>query len=268
MKISVKKMLPLRAGIAALVVLVTAAGSSRLLAQASAEITHPAVDPTHDLTAKEFAHDLLLNFRGLFTSRNAKLMAAGGVLTGLSVIPEQNIEAYFDHGTHWGTWTEPGRYVGSSVFVGGASALLFTVSRRSHDRRFRSFSYAAVQGMVVNEALVQAIKPLVHRERPNHRDKRAFPSGHSATSFMFATVLTEHYGWRAGVPGYLVASYVATTRLSDSKHHLSDVVAGAVIGGIVGHTVTHRMKRHEDSRFGWWVTPVTGGLLGSLSISF
>ncbi len=176
----------LRTGIAVLVVLASVAGSPRLLAQASSEITHPAADPTHDLTTKEFAKDIWLNFRGLLSPGNAKLLAAGGVLTGLSVIPEQNIEAYFDRGAHWGTWTEPGRYIGSSVLVGGASALLFAVSRGSQDRRFRSFSYAAVQGMIVNESLVQAIKPAVHRERPNHEDKRAFPSGHAATSFMDA----------------------------------------------------------------------------------
>ena len=251
-----------------LVVLAAAATPPRLLAEASSEFIHPAADPTHTLTTKEFTKDILLNFRGLFSLGNAKLLAAGGVLTGLSVIPEENIENYFDRGAHWGTWTKPGQYVGNSAVVGGASALLFAVSRGSNSRRFRSFSYAAVQGMIVNESLVQATKLLVHRERPNHQDKRAFPSGHAATSFMFATVLAEHYGWKAGVPGCLIASYVATTRLSDSKHHLSDVVAGAVIGGIVGHTVTRRMKRREDSPISWWVTPVKGGFLGSLSIGF
>ena len=266
MRILAKNAVSVLTGVAVLIVLAAAASSPRLLAQASSEITHPATDPSHDLTAKEFAKDILLNFRGLFSPGNAKLLAAGGLLTGLSVIPEQNIETYFDRGAHWGTWTKPGRVLGSSAVVGGASALLFAVSRRSEDRRFRSFCYAAVQGMVVNESLVQAIKPVVHRERPNHQDRRAFPSGHAATSFMFATVLAEHYGSKGGVPGYLVASYVATTRLSDSKHHLSDVVAGAVIGGIVGHTVTRKMKRRGDSRFSWWVTPVKGGFLGSLSI--
>lgn len=263
-----KKEVSLRTGIVVLVVLAAAATPPRLLAEASSEIIHPAADPTHTLTSKEFTKDILLNFRGLFSLGNARLLAAGGVLTGLSVIPEENIESYFERGAQWGTWTKPGQYVGNSAVVGGASALLFAVSRGSNSRRFRSFSYAAVQGMIVNESLVQATKLFVHRERPNHQDKRAFPSGHAATSFMFATVLAEHYGWKAGVPGYLIASYVATTRLSDSKHHLSDVVAGAVIGGIVGHTVTRRMKRREDSPISWWVTPVKGGFLGSLSIGF
>jgi membrane-associated phospholipid phosphatase len=265
-RILAKNEVPLRPGITVLVVLAVAASSPRLLAQASSEITHPAADPTHNLTTKEFAKDILLNFRGLFSLGNAKLLAAGGVLTGLSVIPEENTENYFDREGPWGAWTKPGKYIGNSAVVGGASALLFAVSRGSHDQRFRSFAYAAVQGMIVNESLVQATKLVVHRERPNHQDNRAFPSGHAATSFMFATLLAGHYGWKAGVPGYLVASYVATTRLSDSKHHLSDVVAGAVIGGIVGHTVTRSMKRHPDSRVSWWVTPVKGGFLGSLSI--
>ena len=161
-----------RTRVAVFILLAVMATSPRLLAQASSEFTHPATDPTHDLTTKEFAKDILLNFRALISPGNAELLVAGGVLTGLSVIPEQNIEVYFDRGASWGTWTKPGRYVGASALVGGASALLFAVSRGSQDRRFRSFSYAVVQGMIVNESLVQVTKPLVGRERPNHRDRR------------------------------------------------------------------------------------------------
>ena len=41
-----------------------------------------------------------------------------------------------------------------------------------------------------------------------------------------------------GVPTYLVASYVAVSRLHDNRHYASDVVMGAATGIIIGRSVT------------------------------
>ena len=40
------------------------------------------------------------------------------------------------------------------------------------------------------------------------------------------------------MPTYLIASYVAMSRLHDNVHKASDVVFGAAVGAIVGRTVT------------------------------
>ena len=240
-------------------------GAPALFAQSDAEFTHPATDPAHDLTVKEFAKDVLLNFRGLIARDNIKPLAVGGSLTGLAVIPEDDIRRYFGTGDR-GAWTAPGRYLGSAPVISGTSVFLFAASRRSTDRRFRSFSYAFLQGVIVNASLVQATKAIVRRQRPDGTDRLSFPSGHTAASFLLATVLAEHYGIRAAIPGYLAASYVAATRVSGNRHHFSDVVAGAAIGCIAGHTVVRRMKSRKDGRVSWGITPVKGGFVASLSI--
>ena len=46
------------------------------------------------------------------------------------------------------------------------------------------------------------------------------------------------FGWKAGVPGYALATYVAGSRLSENAHFLSDVLFGAGIGIVSGRTVT------------------------------
>src|SRR5262249_701040 len=48
-----------------------------------------------------------------------------------------------------------------------------------------------------------AIKFAADRTRPNG-DPRSFPSGHASNSFATAMVLQEHYGWKLGVPAFLV----------------------------------------------------------------
>jgi membrane-associated phospholipid phosphatase len=81
------------------------------------------------------------------------------------------------------------------------------------------------------------VKVAVQRTRPDGTSY-SFPSGHAASSFASATVLQQHFGWKAGIPAYAVASYVAASRIQDNRHYLSDVVFGATIGLVAGRTVT------------------------------
>jgi membrane-associated phospholipid phosphatase len=64
------------------------------------------------------------------------------------------------------------------------------------------------------------------------------PSGHATVTFAAATVLQQHLGYRAGIPTYLIASYVALSRLHDNRHFASDVAMGAATGIIIGRSVT------------------------------
>ena len=41
---------------------------------------------------------------------------------------------------------------------------------------------------------------------------RSFPSGHASATFATATVLQRHYGWKLGLPFYLLGVYTAASR--------------------------------------------------------
>ena len=75
---------------------------------------------------------------------------------------------------------------------------------------------------------------------------------------MWATVVSRHYGWKKALPAYAFASYVGASRIRSQKHHLSDVIAGATIGYIVGRTVTRRFGE-ETRRVNLGVTVPPGG---------
>jgi membrane-associated phospholipid phosphatase len=66
-------------------------------------------------------------------------------------------------------------------------------------------------------------------------------------------VLQRHYGWKAGVPAYGLAAYVAASRLSENKHYMSDVLFGAALGIVAGRAVT---VGHGASTFA--LTPIAG----------
>jgi membrane-associated phospholipid phosphatase len=85
----------------------------------------------------------------------------------------------------------------------------------------------------------------VQRERPDHSNNVSFPSGHAAGAFAVATVLTSHYGWKAAIPAYIGATYVAAARVHDNKHYLSDVTFGAAMGIAGGRTVMLKAGRYD-----------------------
>jgi len=78
----------------------------------------------------------------------------------------------------------------------------------------------------------------------------AFPSGHATQAFAMASALslrsTEPWvGWCA----YGVAGLVGVARLGTRDHHASDVVAGALVGTVMGRTVV-RINQGIRSRAG------------------
>lgn len=80
---------------------------------------------------------------------------------------------------------------------------------------------------------VESTKRINQRVRPDGSDDRSFPSGHTATAFMTATIFAKEYGhlspWYT-VGAYGVATSTAMLRRINDHHWVSDVIAGAGIG--------------------------------------
>ena len=154
---------------------------------------------------------------------------------------------------------------GNFSVMAPATLGLFLAGRFSHNSGFRAFSYDAGQAVVVTGVYTGLLKKAVQRERPDGSDSLSFPSGHSSTAFSLATVANSHYGWKVGVPAYVAASAIALSRISNDKHYLTDVVAGATIGVISARTVVrvNGETRGRQRRFA--VGPITdpqGGGVG------
>ena len=64
-------------------------------------------------------------------------------------------------------------------------------------------------------------------------NKYSFPSHHSLRSFIIAEVIGSQYA-KAIAPLLILASVISLSRVCLAKHYLSDVLAGALIGGFLG----------------------------------
>lgn len=90
----------------------------------------------------------------------------------------------------------------------------------------------------------------VLRERREDRVGSSFPSGHTTAAFAVATVFAEIYKDKPWIPviAYSAASLVGLSRLTENKHWLTDVVAGAALGYITGKQVVKNYRRHASQR--------------------
>jgi hypothetical protein len=89
-------------------------------------------------------------------------------------------------------------------------------------------SYAIMAGFV------NGIKYTAKEMRPDGSTANSWPSGHTATSFVGATILHKEYGltrspWFS-VAGYGVAAATGVMRVLNNRHWVSDVMSGAGIG--------------------------------------
>jgi undecaprenyl-diphosphatase len=99
----------------------------------------------------------------------------------------------------------------------------------------------------------QGVKRLFRRERPTTTgDERlqvrtpttsSFPSGHASSAAFAAMVLSGWDGPKLGMIWWKVAAIVGISRAYVRIHHGSDVVAGAIVGtllGLVGRRIAKR----------------------------
>ncbi|HLI01900.1 MAG TPA: phosphatase PAP2 family protein [Acidimicrobiales bacterium] len=129
-----------------------------------------------------------------------------------------------DHGVLW-------------MILAGAQA----VRNRDGDWRrplARALLGLAAESIVVNGPIkamfrrTRPIAPSVHPLRLRTPRTSSFPSGHASAAFFGAALLRDDDPWWPAY--YVVAVIVAMSRLHVRIHHASDVVAGAVIGTLLG----------------------------------
>lgn len=98
------------------------------------------------------------------------------------------------------------------------------------ENRFGRRTVEAAIAYAASTALVWTGKFTVRSLRPNEKNYRSFPSGHTAVAFTGAELVRLEYGWDWGLGAYAVAATIGGMRIWRNWHWLSDVVAGAGIG--------------------------------------
>ncbi len=133
-----------------------------------------------------------------------------------------------------------------AFYVGGAMLDNYKAKTVAKDAFAASFISAGL--------ITSTLKVIVGRSRPDDNEgtyrfqpfggHHSFPSGHTTQAFSLASVIAAHYDeWWVDALSYGIAGGVGLARIEQEAHFPSDVVAGAVIGTVVGKTIVRYNKQ-------------------------
>ncbi|MBX7147487.1 phosphatase PAP2 family protein [bacterium] len=116
----------------------------------------------------------------------------------------------------------------------GTTIGAFGFSKIIKNPKAAQFTGTMLEAMLVTDAATLGLKLATRRGRPDGNGNDSFPSAHTSTLFAMASVTQKFYGFKAGIPAYALASVVGISRLDANRHAASDVLAGALLGGLLG----------------------------------
>lgn len=149
-----------------------------------------------------------------------------------------------------GIWIErigdAGYVIGSGASLAVISGLFVVAGYLRANPAWRRTGFRGWAAHAVTAVLVQGLKHGIGRPRPRlHRDEEfftgpgldsgldAFPSGHASASFAVASVVARCHPALAR-PAFAVAGFIAVTRIVRGSHFVTDVLAGVVLGLVIG----------------------------------
>jgi hypothetical protein len=188
-----------------------------------------------------------------FSLENAEILGLGGVAAGGAHAADEPV-------AHWVQTTQPSTWVGADTYGSQlvhipVAIAWWAIGSLAGSDRDADAGRDLLRAQLSVVSWTYAIKFAADRTRPNG-DPRGFPSGHASTSFATAMVLQEHYGWKLGLPAFLIATYTGASRTIANQHWTSDVVFGAAVGMASGRTVTLHLR---NTRVSIAPLPVPGG---------
>ena len=208
-----------------------------------------------ECSKKELVHlpaDVFEGSKDTFLRRDnmtALLLAGGASLAMDKSNADDKIARNFErHRSFHGFRDEAFYVVGGPVFHFAAAGFWYAVGAERSDEFNKERAWTMVKALSVTSLTTTGLKAAVNDEAPNHK-RWAWPSGHTSSSFTAASVLDEFYGPRVGIPAYGLACVVAWRMMDAGDHWASDVVFGATLGWVVGHSIAGKHKIPEAAGF-------------------
>lgn len=179
-----------------------------------------------------------------------------------------------------GLATYVGEPFGNPAWTASSALGIYLLGKGFKQDRLSEPALLAFQSVAISGSSALLLKLLFHRQRPNEggvadshvwfgpsfkTDNLSFPSGHTTMAFALASSLSTYYkdNKSVGIVLYSLAGITAWSRIHDNQHWFSDVVAGALLGYFVGHTIA------TPELYRWSVVPnAAGGMSLGFNYSF
>ncbi len=128
------------------------------------------------------------------------------------------------------------------------TGIWYGLAASSGDEANKEKSLTMMSALAITGATTMSLKWAAHNECPNGAEY-GWPSGHTSSTMCAASVLDEFYGPWVGIPAYIFTGVVGYRMMESGDHYASDVLFGAVLGYVVGHTVAGDGKPMQAAGF-------------------
>jgi hypothetical protein len=190
-----------------------------------------------------FVHGVGMAPRNAVRPDNLKWELPIGAATGLLIAeadqPAANRIRSVDFQNLAGRWSNIGLI--TEIAAGGA---IWGAGCLKHNSQVEDAGLTALTAVGAASLADLALKLSFNRQFPDTLGShgefweggRSFPSGHSAASFAFASVIAHRYPHNRWIKwgAYGFASAVALSRYPAKKHFLSDILVGSTLGYVTG----------------------------------
>ena len=158
--------------------------------------------------------DTITDFRRLPSLDSAVILSMGGLVAAIGHPADVRVSNGFSSSQSMKGPFSAGQTIGAATTQLAGAFGTYSIGRMTGNPKVAVIGADLVRAQFVSQAITQAIKFSVGRTRPDGTSL-SFPSGHTASAFATAAVLQRHLGWKAGIPAYGVAAYVARVAHSD-----------------------------------------------------
>ncbi len=127
------------------------------------------------------------------------------------------------------------------------AAMITAASKKDKDGLKQLF-----YGFSTTFVLTHALKQTIRKKRPDPSEAfNAFPSGHTSVAFHSAAFLQKRYGYKYGIPAFVLAGFTGYSRIEGigRKHDFWDVLGGAVLGSLSAYFFTKPYSAEEGTSF-------------------
>ncbi|HUU82235.1 MAG TPA: phosphatase PAP2 family protein [Phycisphaerae bacterium] len=193
-------------------------------------------------------------------------LAYGGSLALQESGPNDTIEDSFrrGHRTFNDDWRDGFAAAGNPGTHFALASLWYLLGQQTRNEKTYDVGKTLFSALTINGLSTMAGQAATWDDGPNG-EWGAFPSGHTSSTFTFASVMHRAYGHWVGIPLYGLGALVAYERVESEEHYFSDVVMGGVLGLVVGHSVA---GEHEFELLGGRIMPYADPATGTSGIAW
>jgi membrane-associated phospholipid phosphatase len=206
----------------------------------------PAETPASHGVVSGFALDFLNDQKAIWTSplhitgNDVKWLAPAGAAVGTLFIFDHRISDAAKADTALRSPSNTLSTIGEFTPYAIPGSMWF-LGAVNHNPHMAETGRLGAEAELDTEVVMNVIKIATGRTRPNGADNRSFPSGHAMSNFAVAAVLAREYHDKPLIVygSYGMATAISLARVGGLNHFPSDVLAGAIMGELIGRYVVH-----------------------------